>query len=277
MKKIINLCPTGTQTTKENSLAPIYFNEIIDDVLSCYEVGITLVHLHARDIKGNNTYKREVYQKIIDGIKENAPDLVVGVSLSGRFYSDKVLRAEVLSLQPDLASLTMSSLNFPKSASINDPDTILWLIDEMNKYGVNPEIECFDSGMLNFVNYLLRKNVLAAPLYINVILGNLFNAGTDISTVASIINNLPKGAKVCFGGIGQAQMKANVFGLLEADGVRIGLEDNLYYEGKEKTTNTLLLSRISRIMKNFGYSCMSSSEFRSLGYGNRKTTNFRVK
>ena len=273
-QKIVNLCPTGTLTTKENSLAPIYHYEIIDDVLACLEVGISVVHLHARDESGQNTYKKEIYQKIIEGIKKYAPDLVIGVSLSGRFFKDDHLRAEVLSLQPDLASLTMSSLNFPKNASINAPNTILWLIEEMNKYGVNPEIECFDSGMINFTNYLIKKGILKEPLYINVILGNLFNAGTDIATISSIINNLPNNAKVCFGGIGQAQLKSNIMGLLEADGVRVGLEDNLYFKNKEKATNLQLLQRIHRIMNELDCKHMNTSEFKNLGYGNRKINNF---
>ena len=183
---------------------------------------------------------------------------------------EKSLRAEVLSLQPDLASLTMSSLNFPKIASINDPETILWLIEEMGKYGVNPEIECFDVGMLNYTNYLLKKGILQKPFYINVILGNIFSAGTDLPTLSSIISNLPKDSKVCFGGIGNAQLKANVIGLLEADGVRIGLEDNLYFQEKNKATNKQLLERIHRIMTEFGNSCMDSFTFKNLGYGNKK-------
>lgn len=273
-EKIINLCPTGTLTTKENSLAPIQSSEIIDDVLSCHEMGISVVHLHARDQEGNNTYKKEIYQKIIDGIKKYAPDLVIGVSLSGRFFNENNLRAEVLSLHPDLASLTMSSLNFPNSASINAPNTILWLIEEMNKYGVNPEIECFDSGMINYTKYLIKKGILKESLYINIILGNLFNAGTDISTISSIINNLPENSKVCFGGIGQSQLKSNIMGILEADGVRVGLEDNLYFTNKEKGTNLQLLQRIHRLMNELGYTYMNTSNFKKLGYGNRKINNF---
>ena len=276
MEKIINLCPTGTQSTKQNSLAPICAHEIIEEVLSCNELGITIVHLHARDENGKNTYKKEHFQKIIEGIKLFAPDLVIGVSLSGRYVSDKTLRAEVLSLRPDLGSLTMSSLNFPTSASVNEPETIVWLIEEMNRYGVSPEIECFDSGMLNYTNYLIKKEILTGPLYINVILGNLFNAGTDICTVASIINNLPKDAKVCFGGIGDNQLKANILGLLEADGVRIGLEDNFYYEKKLKATNQQLLERIKRIMNEMGHNTMSSCAFKALGYGNKETIDIGV-
>jgi 3-keto-5-aminohexanoate cleavage enzyme len=186
------------------------------------------------------------------------------------------LRAEVLSLQPDFASLTMSSLNFPKSASVNDPETIIWLIEEMNKHGVHPEIECFDSGMLNYTNYLLKKGILTGPIYINIILGNLFNAGVDLSTVASLIHNFPNDAMVCFGGIGDNQLKANIIGLLEADGVRIGLEDNFYYEKKDKATNRQLVSRIQRIMNEMGHTTMSPAKLKALGYGNKRTNDIRV-
>jgi 3-keto-5-aminohexanoate cleavage enzyme len=274
-KKIVNFCPTGTQPSRENSLAPIHVNEIIDNVLSCQEIGLTMIHIHARDEQGKNTYKKEVYQRIIDGVKSHTKDLVIGVSLSGRYFSEPSLRAEVLSLQPDFGSLTMSSMNFPKSASTNDPETILWLINEMDKYGVLPEIECFDSGMLNYTNYLIKKGILTNPLYVNVIYGNLFNAGTDIATISAIIHNLPREARVCFGGIGASQLKANVMGLLEADGVRIGIEDNLYFSGKNLATNQELLQRLHRIMDELDYTVMSAFEFRTLGYGNRKTNNIR--
>lgn len=268
-QKIINLCPTGTQSTKDNSLAPILITEIIDDVLACHEIGITLVHLHARDLSGQNTYKKDVFQQIIEGIKKYAPDLLIGVSLSGRFFTDKSLRTEVLSLYPDFGSLTMSSLNFPQTASINAPETILWLIEEMNHYGVQPEVECFDSGMLNYTNYLLHKGILKQPVYINVILGNLFNAGADLLSTAAILNHVPKDAVVCLGGIGKAQLKANVMGLLEANGVRVGLEDNFYWEDKTKATNLGLVKRIHRMIHEFGQEYMTSTSFKKLGYGNQ--------
>ena len=56
-----------------------------------------------------------------------------------------------------MCSLTLSSLNFNKSASINSPSIIEGLLDKMLDFGVNPELECFDLGMINFGKYLLNK------------------------------------------------------------------------------------------------------------------------
>ena len=267
-KKILNVCPTGTQSTKENSLAPIYENEIIDEVIRLYEVGITTAHIHARDNEGKNTYKKEVFQNILEGIKKYATELVICVSLSGRYFKDFSLRTEVLSLKPDMASLTMSSLNFPQTASINDPETILKLIDEMAKFDVKPEIECFDSGMLRYTSFLQKRGILKDPLYINVILGNLFNASAALESVAHIKNNFPKNSVVCFGGIGKYQLKSNLYGLLEADGVRIGLEDNFYYSDKTKATNHELILRIKEMGNILGYEFMTSDEFRKIAITN---------
>ena len=276
LKKIINFTPTGTQTTKENSFAPIHINEIIEDVHQAYELGITLTHIHARDpITTQNTYKKDVYNHIITGIRNHCPDLVICVSLTGRLNPEFEKRSEVLELYPDMGSLTMSSLNFPKSASINEPDMILKLIQKMDDYGVNPEIECFDSGMLNYTNYLINKGILKGPHYINVIFGNIYNAQLDLPTLSSIIHNKPKNSFMCIGGIGKEQLDSNVMGLLFADGIRIGLEDNLYYRDKEKTTNIDLLKRVHRIIKELDYKVLSPKDFREMGYGNRKINNIR--
>jgi uncharacterized protein (DUF849 family) len=270
MKKIINFTPTGTQTTRGNSLAPLLPNEIIEEVHQANELGISVVHLHARDeVTLENTYKKETYQKIIEGIKKYCPELLICVSLTGRNFHEIEKRTEVLQLYPDMGSLTMSSLNFPSGTSINQPDTILSLIESMDKYGVQPEIECFDSGMLNYTNYLISKNKLKPPYHINIILGNIYNGQCDFGTLATIKSSLVPNSFTCLGGIGSQQLKSTVYGLLDFDGIRIGLEDNLYYKDKEKTTNIDLLKRVHRIMEELNVSHYKSSELRELGYGNK--------
>ena len=275
MKKIINFTPTGTQTTRQNSFAPLIPNEIIDSVHEANELGISIVHLHARDeITLDNTYKKEVYQKIIEGVKKQCPELLICVSLTGRNFPELAQRTEVLQLLPDMGSLTMSSLNFPSGASVNQPEMIISLISEMDKYGVQPEIECFDSGMLNYTNYLIAKNVLKVPYHINIILGNIYNGQCDLATLASVKTSLPTNSYACLGGIGSQQLKATTYGLLDFDGIRIGLEDNLYYKDREKTTNIELLKRAHRIMNEFDMEHYTSMELKEKGYGN-KITNIR--
>ena len=270
MKKIINFTPTGTQPTRENSLAPLEVNEIIEEVHQAYEIGISITHIHARDPETFlNTYKKEIYGPIIEGIRKHCSELLVCASLTGRNFPELSQRTEVLECLPDMGSLTMSSLNFPTGTSTNQPQMILDLISKMGEYGVQPEIECFDSGMVNYTKYLISKNILKQPFYMNVILGNIYNAQSDLSSLAAIKSSIPYNVTTCIGGIGNQQLKSNILGLMEFDGIRIGLEDNLFYKGKIKATNIELLKRAYRIMDELEMECMLSKELRENGYGNK--------
>lgn len=270
MKKIINFTPTGTQPTRENSFAPLEVNEIIEEVHQAYEKGITIAHIHARDPKHySNTYKKEFYGPIIEGVRKYCSDLLICASLTGRNFPELTQRTEVLECLPDMGSLTMSSLNFPSGASVNQPEMILNLIGKMEEWGVKPEIECFDSGMVNYTKYLISKNILKPPYYMNVILGNIYNGQSDLSNVANIKTSLPDNVICCLGGVGPQQLRSNVLGLLDFDGVRVGLEDNLYFHEKNKATNMELLTRIRGIMEYMGCSVMTPTELREMGYGNK--------
>ena len=128
---ILNFTPTGMIPTKEMTpYVPVSISEIVDDVLEANDIGITMVHLHARDpITNVPTYKKEEYAKIIAGIRKYAPELVICVSLSGRDFGELEQRGDPLlledGLKPDMGSLTLSSLNFNKTASVNAPDMIM--------------------------------------------------------------------------------------------------------------------------------------------------------
>ena len=53
---------------------PVSTQEIIEDVHRAVEVGITMVHLHARDEQtGEPTYKAKLYDRIIAGIRASPP------------------------------------------------------------------------------------------------------------------------------------------------------------------------------------------------------------
>ena len=130
MNLIINFTPTGMIPTKRMTpQVPISVSEIVEDVHEAVEIGITMVHLHARDeITSQPTYKNEIYSKLIDGIRKYAPELIIGVSLSGRGIKEFAHRASSLqldgNLKPDMGSLTLSSLNFNKTESVNSPEMI---------------------------------------------------------------------------------------------------------------------------------------------------------
>ena len=175
---IINAALTGMVPTKaDNPALPITPEEIVEDAARCVHAGASILHLHARDEKGRPTYRAEVYAKIIAAIREHNPDAMVCVSTSGRTFKSFEERSEVLwlegDLKPELASLTLGSLNFPKQASVNEPEMIHSLAGCMSERGIVPELEVFDFGMVDYAKTLLDRGVLRTPLYFNLLLGSL--------------------------------------------------------------------------------------------------------
>lgn len=258
-------------TKAMNPNIPVFENEIIEETIMEYEKGITLVHLHARDEHQAPTYKIEVYRQILEGIRQYCPDLVICLSTSGRNFNELDKRAEALALKPDMGSLTLSSLNFTKQASVNDPDMIRGLLGRMDQFGVNPELEVFDLGMVNYANYLIEKGHLAAPFYFNVIFGNIAGMQADFNAMSAVLHALPADSYWAFGGIGNQQLIANVMAIAGGGGVRIGLEDNLFWlDNKTFASNRQLLDRVREIARMMGREIMSPSEFGNLGFYNRK-------
>jgi uncharacterized protein (DUF849 family) len=272
MDTILNLTPTGMVPTKAMApCVPISVSEIVDEVLRCHEIGITMVHLHARDEEGKPTHRADVYGPIIEGIRKGAPDLVICVSLSGRSVREFEKRSEPLKLtgnaKPDMGSLTMSSLNFVGEASLNQPDVIQALAQKMMRLGIVPELEIFDLGMANYAGYLLKKGLLQSPLYANVFLGNIAGAQLDMVHAGTILRDLPAMTYWSFGGIGEAQLSANALAIAMGGGVRVGLEDSIWYD-RERTTkasNTMLVRRIHELSEQVHLRpIMEPSTFRDL-------------
>ena len=253
---IVNLACTGVVPTRTMSPhVPLSHGEIVEDVAQCLALGVQMVHLHARDADGVQTGDPEPYGRLVEAIRHlpGGRDAVLCLTTSGRQAADFALRARVLGLdgnaKPDMASLTLSSLNFMQSASVNAPDTIRRLAARMQENGIRPELEVFDLGMANFVRVLLKEGLVTAPLYVNVLLGNVAGAQADLLPLAAILAALPPDCVVSVAGIGRNQLAANSLGLLVADGVRVGLEDNLWMDAQraQAATNPALVARVVRI------------------------------
>ena len=272
MDLIVNFTPTGMITTKEMTPhVPLTVDEIVDDVRRAVDIGITMVHLHARDkTTGKPTYKASVYEEIISGIHEFSKDLVICVSLSGRDFNTFENRAEPLGLEgdvkPDMASLTLSSLNFNQIASINTPEMIKALAAEMKLRGIKPELEAFDAGMINFAKYLEKKGLIEAPHYFNLLLGNIACAQADLLHAGIMIRDLPQGSYWSLAGVGASQLTMNSLAIAAGGGVRVGLEDNVWYDlnRTRPATNAGLLNRIHVLAEANERNIMTPERFRKL-------------
>jgi len=271
-KFILNFAPTGLIPTREMTPhVPILPDEIVNEVLNVADLGVSMVHIHARDsASGKPTHEKEFYGAIIGGIRKKRKDLILCVSTSGRIFNNFEKRSDCLNLEgelkPDLGSLTLSSLNFNKQASVNSPQMIQHLARRMLERGIKPELEAFDLGMINYAKYLIQKGLLQPPYYFNLILGNIACAQADMLHLGLMINELPEESIWSVGAVGDYQLKMNSIAIAAGGGVRVGLEDNIWYD-EERTrlaTNRDLVERIVYIAKAMGREPLSPKEARGL-------------
>ena len=137
---------------------------------------------------------------------------------------------------------------------------------KMNEKAIKPELEVFDSGMINYAKYLIRKNMLKEPYYFNIILGNIACAQPTLLQTGVLISDLPPNSICTLGAIGNFQLQTNALALVSGYGVRVGLEDNIWYDNERTklATNEDYLLRIHKIMDTLERPLCSSSEFRKL-------------
>ncbi len=256
---IINAALTGMVPTKEDTPhVPITIEEIAADVEAVAEAGASVVHLHPRDENGQPTCDPEIYRRLIGTVRSRCPEIIICASCSGRIESDVDVRGVALTfegdLKPDLASLTCGSMNFPQQASVNAPQTIMELAKRMKDRGIKPEIEVFEPGMINYARYLIRKNLVDEPIYVNILLGNLGTSSATALDLGHMVTLLPEGSVWSVAGIGRYQLTANTLSLATGGHVRVGLEDNLYYDWQHRThaTNCMLVERVVRIASELG-------------------------
>lgn len=269
-KTVINFTPTGAVLTKNMTRhVPLSISEVLNDVHYACELGITIVHLHIRDEKtGAPTLCAKTYGKLISKIREFAPDLMVCVSLSGRNGESFEERAEPLFLEgnekPDMASLTLSSMNFYSGASINTPENIHKFAEIMKKQQIHPELEVFDLGMINYAKYLIKKDILGKNNYFNILLGNISSAQDSLLHAGMMINDLPDNSYWSLAGIGSSTYNTHLMALASNSGIRVGIEDNIWFDKDRKklATNAALLERAHQLLAIGEHQMLTCKELR---------------
>jgi 3-oxoadipate:acetyl-CoA acetyltransferase len=256
---IINLAPTGMVPTRADSpYVPLTPAEVAADVRRCADLGASIVHLHPRDADGTPSQDPQVFATFIRVVREAVPEIVVCATTSGRIDPDLAGRAAVLELdgdlRPEMASLTLGSMNFPRQASVNPPEVIAGLATAMRDRGIVPEWEVFDLGMLDYAAYLRTKGLLGDPVYVNLLLGSLGTIAATPLNLALAVERLPAGATWAAAGIGRFQFAMNRLAIAMGGHVRVGLEDNLWWDDDrtELATNPRLVGRLVDIARAMG-------------------------
>ncbi len=264
-KLIITAALTGAETTREQQPAlPITPEEIAIAAEECCQAGASIVHVHARHADGSPTQDKETYRAIIEAVRKRC-DVIVQVSTGGAVGMTPAERLAPVTLAPEMATLSMGSVNFGGDVFMNHPADMEVFAHAMQQHGVKPELEIFDTGMITTVHRWLKRGLLKGPQHFDFVLGIPGGMAGTPDALMYMLSQLPQGSSWTVAGIGAAQLPLGTLGILLGGHVRVGFEDNVFFrKGELATNNAQLVARMARISVELDRPVATPNEARSI-------------
>ncbi|MGV6849559.1 MAG: 3-keto-5-aminohexanoate cleavage protein [Marinibacterium sp.] len=227
---IICVAITGSVATKDNNPAvPITVSEQIESTHEAFEAGAAICHAHVRNDDGTISSDPEKFARLKEGLEKHCPGMILQFSTGGRSGSGRE-RGGMLPLRPDMASLSVGSVNFPTRVYENAPDLVDWLAAEMRDHAIKPEIEAFDLSHILVAARMHAEGRIVDTPYIQFVMGvkNAMPVDRDVfDFYVQTVERLLPGAPWCAAGVGAGQALVNDWAIAAGGHARTGLEDNV--------------------------------------------------
>jgi 3-keto-5-aminohexanoate cleavage enzyme len=269
---IITVAQTGALVTKKmNPAVPEQPEEIAQSAYDCFNEGAAVVHIHARDKDGINSGDPKVFQEIHEKIRAKC-NIILQDSTGGGHNLTVEQRTGCLEALPEMASLNMGTMvrTIGEGAGTPFMNTRLEIeafVKRMNQFGIKPEMEVYNVSMIYEANLLIEKGLLKKPYCMSLILGMAYQGAQEANMMflPTYLQYIPEDTYFSALGIGRAQTLLGVMGMVFGGNVRVGLEDNLYYQkGELAKSNAQLVARMVRIARELGKEPCTSDEARQL-------------
>ena len=248
---VILTCPIiGAELTREDFPAlPLSPEELAEAARGACEAGATLIHLHVRDEDGRPTQRVDVFEETTRKIRERC-ECILQYSTGGAVGTPLEDRLAPLDLDPDMATLSMGTMNFGDDIFENREHTIQALSAKMKERSIMPELEIFDYGMMDTVDRFLKKGYLSDPFHVDFVLGVPGGMNGQVGSLNMLVERLAAGQNWTVSGVGRFQLSLAAHALAMGGHVRVGLEDNIYYrKGELAQSNAQLVARVARIAR----------------------------
>lgn len=248
---IICVAITGSLPRKEmNPGVPITIEEQVESTQEAFEAGATICHAHVRNDDQTPSSDPEKFARLKEGLEKHCPGMIIQFSTGGRSGAGTE-RGGMLSLKPDMASLSVGSNNFPTRVYENPPDLVSWLAAEMRANDVKPEIEAFDLSHILQAARMHEEGAISDTPYVQFVMGvkNAMPADRHVfDFYVQTVSRLFPGAPWCAAGIGREQIKVNEWSIAAGGHARTGLEDNIRLDRNTLApSNAALVKRTAEI------------------------------
>ena len=259
---------TGSVPTKAaNPAVPISISEQVESSHAAVEAGASIIHAHVRNADETPSSDPDKFAELQEGLKKHCPDVIIQFSTGGRSGAGQE-RGGMLSLRPDMASLSVGSNNFPSRVYENPPLLVAWLASEMVKYEVMPEIEAFDLSHILKAIEMEQAGLIHNRLYVQFVMG-VKNAMPADKTVfdfyVKMMADRAPNAPWCAAGIGPNQIVVNEWAITAGGHTRAGLEDNVRLNRETLApSNAALIARAADVCARYERPVATPLEARAL-------------
>lgn len=253
--------------TCDNPAVPITVSEQIESSHAAVEAGASIIHAHVRNDDESPSSDPEKFALLKEGLEKHCPGVIIQFSTGGRSGAGRD-RGGMLPLQPDMASLSVGSNNFPTRVYENAPDLIAWLASEMVTYEIVPEIEAFDLSHILHALKMSAEGKLFGKLYVQFVLGvkNAMPVDREVfDFYAHIMQSRAPDSEWCAAGIGAAQVVVNEWAIAAGGHTRAGLEDNVRLDKSTLApSNAALIARAADICAKYDRPVATPAQARAL-------------
>ncbi len=261
---IITVAPVGAELTLRDTPHLPHTPQLLGETASrCREAGASIIHVHCRTDDGDNTQEVVRFGAALEAIRV-AGDLIVQFTTGGAIGMTPEQRAAPLLLRPEMATLTCGTVNFGDDIFENSFPVMRAILGEMKKHGVKPELEIFDAGHISNAKRLVEEGHLAFPQHFDFVLGVKGALDASVEHLVDLVRELPEGCTWSVAGIGRMQLPLAAVAVAMGGHVRVGLEDNIYYERGRLATNEELVARVARIAAELGRPVASPTAAREI-------------
>lgn len=269
---IISAALTGAITTQAEAPAlPITPQEIAADVVACARAGAAIAHIHVRDEQGEGTMDLgafvRTYEAIQTAVRQAGVDIILNLTTSGSGTATEEDRlAHLKRLRPEMCSFDAGSLNWAGDIVFMNPPAFLRRLGSTTmELGIKPEIEVFDTNMIKNAVRCAKQGHLAEPLHFQFVLGTYGGMSATVENLVFLRSQLPAGATYSVSGIGAGSVNMMMAALaMGADGIRVGLEDNVYMSKGVPATNVLQVERAVQLAQLAGREIATAQQARAL-------------
>jgi 3-keto-5-aminohexanoate cleavage enzyme len=247
---IITCAAVGAELSKDDyPYLPTTPEEIAESVKGAVDAGASIIHLHVRDEAGKPTQRVDIFAEVTEKIRERC-ECIIQYSTGGAVGTPLDQRCAPLKLKPDMATLSMGTMNFGPDIFKNSEATIQAISEAIQANGIMPELEIFDYGMMDTVDRFLDKGFIPEKFHVDFVLGVPGGMSGEIRNLILLKERLRAGQIWTVAGLGKFQLPLSSHAVAMGGHVRVGIEDNIYYrKGELAQSNAQLVERVVRVAK----------------------------